>query len=116
MTHFESGGIVLVKFPFANLEQSKKRTALILRETRVTSKSSIITIAMVTSKVDGLELEGDVLLSHWKETKLLHPSLVRLSKLATIDAELIERKFGSLHESDQKVVSRTFKNMYSAWL
>lgn len=116
MIHHEAGEVILVKFPFAHLDDSKKRPALVLKETRVTSKTSLMTIAMITSKIDGLELEGDVLLSKWKEAKLLHPSLVRLSKLATIDAELVERRLGVIARGDLKSVARTFKSLYLGWL
>lgn len=34
---------------------------------------------------------GDVLLADWKAAGLLHPSLLRLAKIATIDAELIDK-------------------------
>jgi len=110
------GEIVLVKFPFANLREAKKRPALVLRTTEVTSKASLVTIAMITSQVDGLELEGDVLVSKWKDVNLLHPSLVRLSKMATIDSELIDGRIGHLADSDQKHVSRTFKKLFASWI
>jgi mRNA interferase MazF len=116
MKQLAAGDIILVKFPFANLREAKKRPALILRTTSVTSKASLVTIAMITSQVDGLELEGDVLVSKWKEVTLLHPSLVRLSKIATVDSELIDRKLGVIAESDQKHVSRTFKKLYAQWI
>jgi mRNA interferase MazF len=112
MSPFE---VVLIKFPFANLENSKKRPALVLRQTRVTAKSSLVTIAMITSKVEGLELEGDYLLEDWVEAKLLHPSLVRLSKIATVDSELVEKKIGMLTLEDRKKVSKLFKVFFSSF-
>lgn len=110
------GDIVLVKFPFANLEQSKKRPALLLARTPVTSKASLLTVAMITSQVDGMELSGDVRVQSWQKATLLHPSLIRLSKIATVDSELVERKLGSLTEDDLKEVKRAFRDLYSAWL
>jgi mRNA interferase MazF len=116
MIRYQSRDIILVKFPFANLEEGKKRPALVLRETHVTSKASLVTIAMITSKLDGLEIEGDLVLSDWKDSHLLHPSLIRLSKVATIDAELIDRKLGNLSAPDTKAVVRIFRKLYGAWL
>jgi hypothetical protein len=43
---------------------------------------------MITSQVEALALDGDVLLGDWEAAGLLHPSLLRVGKLATIDEEL----------------------------
>jgi mRNA interferase MazF len=110
------GDIVLVKFPFANLENAKKRPALLLKTTKVSSKGHLMTIAMITSKIEGLDLDGDVVLDEWQKAKLLHPSLVRLAKIATIDSELIERKLGRLSSVDHEQVGRVFSRLYSHWV
>jgi hypothetical protein len=57
-----------------------------------------------------------VLLTHWKESGLLHPSLLRLAKDATIDAELIDRAVGKLSSSDLGTARRVFQRVFSAWL
>jgi len=43
-----------------------------------TTKNKLVTIAMITSQIDGLKFPGDVLLNEWKAANLLHPSLARL--------------------------------------
>ena len=71
---------------------------------------------MITSKLDGLDLEGDFKLRDWKEARLLHPSLVRLSKVATIDQELVDRELGSLSEFDRKETGKVFRKFFRAWV
>jgi mRNA interferase MazF len=110
------GAVVLVRFPFTSLEQAKKRPALVLSHVRHSARIRLVTFAMITSKLDGLDLEGDVKLKEWEETGLLHPSLVRLSKLATIDVELIERELGAIGDSDRKDVTRAFRKLYREWV
>lgn len=110
------GDIILVRFPFANLEQSKKRPALLMTRVPVNRSSSLLTIAMITSQIEGLELDGDVLIREWEKAKLLHPSLIRLSKLATVDSELLERRLGTLDEADLREVKRVFKRLYARWM
>lgn len=110
------GDVVLVKFPFANLESAKKRPALVLRPTRVSHRSELVTIAMITSKLEGLELDGDVSLQDWQKAKLLHPSLVRLAKVATVDGEIIEKKLGRLSPEDFGRVGKAFSALYSSWI
>lgn len=109
------GEIVLVRFPFSSLKTTKKRPALVLNQVALSYREQLITIAMITSKIDGLELEGDVMLLNWQSAKLLHPSLVRLAKVATIDQNLIERNLGKLSQPDRNQVSKTLTKLYHAW-
>lgn len=112
----KAGDIVLVRFPFANLESAKKRPALVLAHTTRSPRYRLATVAMITSKVEALELEGDVLLTKWKEAGLLHPSLLRLAKVATIDAELVDKVVGRLSSSDLGTARRAFQRVFSTWL
>jgi hypothetical protein len=60
---------------------------------------SLVTIAIITSKIDGLKLKGDVRLQQWESASLLDPSIVRMSKVATIESDIIiNNKFGQLFE------------------
>ncbi len=116
MTSYKPGDIVLVKFPFTNLETTKKRPALILHHTFHTSKIDIIGIAMITSQIEGYKLYGDVLIGKWKEANLLYPSLVRLSKIATIDSDLIDKKLGHLAPEDIPPIKKTFQKLFDHWV
>lgn len=116
MTNFKAGDLVLVKFPFANLTQAKKRPALVLFSTPVNRKDSLVTIAMVTSKLEGLDLEGDVILKDWEKAHLLHPSLIRLSKIATLDSGLIEKRIGTLSEADRNPARKQLRASMKEWL
>ncbi len=113
---YHPGEIVLVRFPFSDLESSKKRPALCLSSHRLTDKIQIVVVAMVTSKVENFALDGDYLLSDWKDAGLLHPSLVRLSKVASLDLILIEKKLGKITEQDSGKIASHFKRIFSHWL
>lgn len=110
------GTIVLVRFPFTSLEQAKKRPALVLSTVRHSPKIGLVTFAMITSKLDGLDLDGDVKLKDWQKAHLLHPSLVRLSKVTAVDAELIERELGLISEQDQREIGKVIRRLYRHWL
>lgn len=47
---------------------------------------------MVTSKMDNLKLKGDLKINDWEKASLLHPSLIRLCKIATIESEIALKK------------------------
>lgn len=110
------GDVVLVTFPFSELSSTKKRPALVLRHTRHTSRIQLVTVAMITSKLEGLALEGDVHLKEWESAKLLHPSLVRLSKIATIDHHLADHVLGKLAARDLVETKRVLRQLYRFWL
>ena len=116
MTSYKPGDIILVKFPFTNLETTKKRPALILHHTFHTSKIDIIGIAMITSQIEGYPLAGDVLIQKWKEANLLYPSLVRLSKTATIDSDLVDKRLGQLHPDDIATIKKSFQKLFHHWI
>jgi mRNA interferase MazF len=112
----KAGDILLVKFPFSDLVSTKKRPALVLHNTIISPKSNLITIAMVTSRLDGLKIKGDTTVAKWKEANLLHPSIIRLSKIATIDGDLAEKVIGRLASQDIKLVKSQFSKLFSNWI
>ena len=119
MMQYKPGDIVLVKFPFTNLETTKQRPALVLHHTFHGSNIDFMGIAMVTSRIENYEnyrLAGDVLIEHWKEAQLLYPSLVRLSKMASIDSSLIKQKLGKLKTNDMELVKKAFKQLFKHWI
>lgn len=115
-TSCEPGDVVLVKFPFTHLLTAKKRPGLVLVRTKHTDKVQLITIAMITSKIEGMKLPGDVALDDWEKTHLLHPSLVRLAKIATVDHHLLQQRLGALSSADIAKVRSTFQSLYRAWM
>lgn len=112
----KAGSVILVKFPFTNLETTKKRPALILNTIAYSKNFSLITIAMITSRIEDPSIDGDYLLSKWKEAGLLHPSLVRMGKLATIENELIDKQLGELVKEDLVQLKKNFKKIFFYWI
>ena len=90
------GDIVLIPFPFTDLTGVKNRPALILVET-----DSDIMVSFITTQVKWEE-EFDVRLEPTNENGLKKTSLIRLSKLSTIDKDLVIGRLGRL--TDQEIV------------
>ena len=116
MSSIQPGSLILVKFPFANLEEGKKRPALVLSAHSDNKRMNLITIAMVTSQIEGIRLPGDVHIRDWEKCGLLHPSLVRLAKIATIDETLLQSSIGALTKHDFELAARSFQKLFSRWL
>jgi mRNA interferase MazF len=110
------GDVTLVRFPFADLATTKKRPALLLARTALSARNRLATLAMITSQIEALKLDGDVLLTDWKSAGLLHPSLLRLAKIATVDEGLIDKTIGGLSAVDLRAARQAFRRVFSAWL
>jgi len=68
-----------------------------------------------TSQVEALKLDGDVLLADWKAAGLLHPSLLRLVKIATVDELLIDKTIGRLSARALQAARDAFHRVFAAW-
>ena len=110
------GEVALVRFPFTDLAAAKKRPALVLARTARSPRHRLATVAMITSQVEALKLDGDVLLADWKAAGLLHPSLLRLAKVATIDEQLIDKTIGRLSARDLEAVREAFRRLFATWV
>jgi mRNA interferase MazF len=111
------GDVVLVRFPFADLTTTtKKRPALVLALTARSPRTRLTTLAMITSQVEALRIDGDVFLTEWKAAGLLHPSLLRMAKVATVEAELVEKSIGRLESRDEVAARKAFRRVFSAWV
>jgi mRNA interferase MazF len=110
------GEVVLVRFPFAELATTKKRPALVLARTTRSPRNRLVTLAMITSQVEALRLLGDVVLVDWKAAGLLHPSLLRMAKVATVDEHLVDKSIGRLSERDMGEGRDAFHRVFSAWV
>jgi len=51
MIDCKAGDVLLVRFPFTEIDASKKRPALALHLVKVGRRSGLATIAMITSKI-----------------------------------------------------------------
>ncbi|MEW6268619.1 MAG: type II toxin-antitoxin system PemK/MazF family toxin [Thermodesulfobacteriota bacterium] len=112
----KAGDVVLVRFPFADAATTKKRPALLLSQVARGRRYRLATVAMITSQVDALQLDGDVRLAGWEKAGLLHPSLLRLAKVATVDGELVDKVIGRLMAEDLRAVGAAFRRLFASWL
>jgi len=86
----EKGDILLIPFPFTDLKGNKNRPAIVL----INSEFDI-TLAFISTQLQWKE-ESDILLKPIKNNGLKKESLLRLSKIATIDKNLALGRIGSM--------------------
>ncbi len=99
------GDIILITFPFTNLSGSKLRPAVVLIETTLD-----VTVSFITSQISWQE-ESDLFLMPTETNGIKKESLVRTSKIATIDKQFVKGKLGQLTVSEVKVFNEKLKSL-----
>ena len=105
MGELRFGQIVLLKFPFTDGRTSKKRPALILRD----SQDGDILVCRITSKL--YDTLFDVKLKRWEVHGLRLPSVLRVHKIATLEKDIVDLKIVELDKPAQLKVKRIFKKL-----
>ena len=109
MINYRPGEVLLVMFPFVQGGQGKQRPALVVADTG----DKDVVLARVTTQ--NHRAAFDVRLVEWKGAGLLAPSVVRLHKLATINKSLIQRRLGSLADTDRHRVGAILPQLFAGW-
>ena len=97
------GDIVLVTFPFTDLTGSKLRPAVVLADT-----SLDLTACFITTQIQWRE-PTDVLLSPGVSNGLRKTSLIRTSKIATLDRGLAKGLIGRLTQNELSDLNNKLK-------
>lgn len=100
------GTVVLVIFPFTDLSGSKLRPSVILSD-----NGSDVTVGFVTTQIKWQE-PTDLLLEPTAVNGLKTPSIVRVSKLATLDKKLIKGYIGHLSFDDLSRLNECLKQVF----
>jgi mRNA interferase MazF len=93
MDKLNFGDIVLLKFPFTDGRNYKRRPALIIND----YDDGDIIVCRITSQI--YETPYDVFIENWKKFGLKLPSVIRVQKLATLEKYLVEAKMGQIDDS-----------------
>jgi mRNA interferase MazF len=95
MTKLEPGDIVLVNFPFTNLQSSKVRPALVL-----SIKGEDIIILGIFSRVPDILRESWIKIDEvnpaFKQTGLKKVSIIKTEKITVVHQSLIRKGLGSV--------------------
>jgi mRNA interferase MazF len=85
MANFEQGDVVKVPFPYTDRATRSYRPALVVSTGGIEDRHGLLWVAMITS-AQNRGWFGDVPVQDLKRARLPVPSIVRVAKLATIDA------------------------------
>lgn len=109
----KAGDMVLVPFPFTDLSGSKVRPALILG---VQKSGDDITVCFVSSHKQNKKYPGDVILKESDKkfdiTGLKTSSIIKVTKIATLDKAVILGKIGELDKNKLQEVKKLLKTYF----
>ncbi len=97
------GDLVLITFPFTDLSGSKLRPAVVLVDTKLD-----LTVCFITSQTERQE-STDVSLYPSKTNGLRKTSLIRTSKIATLDRALAKGLLGTLTQTEISELNNQLK-------
>lgn len=105
MSDYLTSDIVLVRYPFSDLQVSKVRPAIIVSALHI---SRDVFIVPLTSRITNL-LPGEFVLENWKESGLNVASAVKRG-IYTIHQNLIVKKVGCLEQNDQSTLIASLRS------
>lgn len=98
-TSCKFGDVVLVGFPFTNLQAVKKRPAVVINSSAYSAQRKDLIVLAITSQVQhSLEL-GEQLIGEWQQAGLLKASAFK-PLIATLEQGTVLRRLGRLAERD----------------
>lgn len=100
------GDIVLITFPFTDLSGNKLRPCVVLAETK-----EDMTVCFITSQLQW-SVATDISLTPSPLNRLHKPSLIRVSKMATLDKSLIVGLMGHLTMEEVRLLDMSLKSIF----
>jgi mRNA interferase MazF len=101
----KKGSIILIPFPFTDLKGSTIRPAVVLCQSELD-----VTICFITSELRW-KTECDVSVFPSKGNGLKVPSLIRVSKIATINSDLALGELGELSNTEIDELNNGLKQL-----
>jgi mRNA interferase MazF len=100
---FAQGEVLVLPFPYSDQLAEKRRPAVVVSKPALERAHGLLWVAMITSDRGGRRTD-DVVITQQKKAGLPAPSLVRASKLATIEPARVIRSAGTLARADLSAV------------
>ena len=106
---FPFGSIVPARFPFTDLSSAKVRPALVISDHN--ERRSDIVLAFMTSNTGAASADA-VLIQPTVRNGLKVPTLVRLDKIATLEAQIVVGKIGDAEEDFLRTAAPVFFGVF----
>ena len=103
MGRFVKGAVVVVSFPFSDLERSKRRPALVITDLK--GNDLIFCMITKTRREDGYSIPLEA--ADFESGQLKHPSNIRPNRIFTAEEDKIEYPVGNVKQAKiQEVINK----------
>ena len=106
---FEKYKIVLTPFPFTDLSSSKVRPAVIISEKLL---GDDVVIVFISSRTPKTKDNYFVTIKKDSTNNLKSDSVIRMSKIATVDKKIILGEIGDLDTKYRKKIDKKLKTLF----
>ena len=110
MTPYNFGDVVLVSFPFTNLQATKKRPAVIISCQPYQQTRPDVILMAITSQIRNTFAIGETLLQDWQSAGLLKPSVLK-PLIATLEQTQIVKAMGKLSDNDRDALKKAIQTI-----
>ena len=101
------GDIILITFPFTDLSSAKLRPAIVLVKSKLD-----VTVAFISTNI-GLHEDTDIVLFPNDENGLKKDSLIRTSKITTLDNSLSKGILGHINSEQIKKLNDSLRKLFN---
>ena len=100
--------VVVVPFPYSDRLAEKRRPALVVSAATLGEKLDRVWVAMITTD-RGQRFHGDARIDDLQAAGLPAASILRASKIATIEVDRVLRRAGRLSFADEATATRALR-------
>jgi mRNA interferase MazF len=109
-TSYNFGDVVLVAFPFTNLQATKKHPAVIISNHAYQQTRPDVILMAITSKIRQPLTIGEAILQNWQTAGLARPSVLK-PLIATLEQKQIVKVIGQLSVADRKSLKEVIQTI-----
>jgi mRNA interferase MazF len=107
-TAYNFSDVVLVGFPFTNLQTTKKRPAVIISSQIYQQNRPDVILMAITSQIRQPLAIGEAILQDWRVAGLAKPSVLK-PLIATIEKSRIVKTMGQLSAADRESLGKVIQ-------
>ncbi|MBI3616827.1 MAG: type II toxin-antitoxin system PemK/MazF family toxin [Candidatus Omnitrophica bacterium] len=108
------GDLILIKYPFSNLQGTKVRPALVISSDRLNKHNRDALFILITSNTSNQQAV-DYLIDQqhpdFQKTGLKRPSLIKVDKIVCLMKSLAKRKLGTISRPIQSDIDNILKDV-----
>lgn len=109
-TSYDFGDVVLVGFPFTDLQTVKKRPAVVISRKAYQQNRPDVILMAITSQIRQPLATGEAILQEWQAAGLAKPSVLK-PLIATLEQQQIVRVMGQLSATDRERLGKVIQTI-----